>query len=123
MSAQTEVLKFLAQWLLENNPNKPRVLLPEAARVEAEASATAARERQAQLRSAAVAAGGDRPAQGALESIAPAALALDAQGSGKQRTQQQEAAATRIQAAFKGHQARRLVAGRMRVEAEQEAGA
>jgi len=37
-SGKAEALTFVAYWLLENNPNKPRLVVPEAAKSEARAA-------------------------------------------------------------------------------------
>lgn len=49
LPSQTEALTFLANWMLDNNPNKPKLVLPEgAAAAAAEAAARAQQQKQQQ---------------------------------------------------------------------------
>lgn len=50
---QAEALAFLAKWMLDNNPNKPRLVLPEGAAASADAAALAAQQRQQEEEAAA----------------------------------------------------------------------
>jgi hypothetical protein len=46
---QAEALMFMARWMLENNPNKPRLTLPDGAAEAAAEAAANARQKQAAM--------------------------------------------------------------------------
>ncbi|KAI8468215.1 MAG: nucleoside diphosphate kinase [Monoraphidium minutum] len=115
----SEALSFLAHWMLDNNPNKPRLVLPEgAAAAAAEAAAAAQRRAEAAMQAAAAdaqaGAGGEGSTKGEAGASSGGAVA---HGSAAPDAAAQACAATTVQAAFRGHKARLQVAG-MRTAAE-----
>ena len=111
-SSEAEALAFLARWLIDNNPNRPKQLVPEAVRLEANSVAAAA----AAATAAAVAAKeAEKQRQQAIGvdaralPLAAVAAASHEQGAEPNQTQR-DAAATKVQAAFRGHQSRQQTA-------------
>jgi nucleoside-diphosphate kinase len=106
---QAEALDFLATWLLENNPNQPRLVVPKAACAEAMMAAGAA---AASTAAECLSGGGAQQ----LGSSTPTPDTAN-EAAVKERAQARQDAATKVQAAIRGHQARRHVAD-MRASAQ-----
>lgn len=104
---QAEAVQWLAQWLLANNPNRPRVIVSDAAKAEAAAAGAAAASAAAAVQATAAAtAVGAAAAGGSGSGVAQGALQPP---TGKPAADL-DTAATKVQAAYRGHQARLQVA-------------
>lgn len=110
-SKPQDAVVFLANWLLEHNPNKPQVAVPQ------ELLQQQKRQLQDAQEAAAAAAAKQRAVQGGLSSSSTG-RSIPKQGDGVvqqgssavDESSLQDAAATKVQAAFRGHQARKHVA-------------
>lgn len=116
-SKPEEAVVFLANWLLENNPSKPRIAVPEELLQQQKRQVQEVQAAAAQA--AAAAAAQQRPVQRSTSGH-PGGMQLQdsAQAASKlNEASMQDAAATKVQACFRGHKARKQVAD-MRVAAE-----
>jgi nucleoside-diphosphate kinase len=110
-SDKDAALTFLAEWLLANNPNKPQVVAPEGA---ASSSSSAAAQRAAS-EDLSVLLRRQELAQHELQDVmrdggaARAAAARVAKPGQLANSGAEDVAATKVQAAFRGHKARKQV--------------
>jgi hypothetical protein len=111
-----EAVVFLANWLLEHNPNKPRVAVPDELLQQQKRQLQEAQQAAAAAEEAAAAAAAAAKQRAMHKSVSSSAGKLQVQqavqdsGSADDESMQ-GAAATKVQAAFRGHQARKQVAG------------
>lgn len=117
-----EAVTFLANWLLQHNPSKPHIAVPEELlqqqkRQVQEAQAAADAAAAAAVAAAAKAAGA-APGTAVQKSTTTSSDCNTT--STDSESDAQNAAAVKVQACFRGHQARREVA-EMRLAAEAEA--
>jgi hypothetical protein len=106
-SDKDAALSFLAEWLLANNPNKPQVVAPEGA--QSSSSSTAAQ--RAASEDLSVLLRRQELAQCELQDVMRdgGAARAAARAAKPGQLAQQDVAATKVQAAFRGHQARKQV--------------
>jgi nucleoside-diphosphate kinase len=113
-SSPQDAVIFLANWLLDHNPNKPRVAVPEELLLLQKQQLLAAQEAAAAAAAQAAAAAKQRTMQkSASSSVGRLEVQHEVvQDSNSQAddSSAQDAAATKVQAAFRGHQARKHVA-------------
>lgn len=121
-SQPAEAVVFLANRLLEHNPNKPRVAVPQELLLQQQRQLQQAQLAAAAADAAAAAASKQRVA--AQKSVSRGKVAQEAgvqQSAGGLVVGEedlQQAAATKVQSAFRGHQARKQVAGMRQSQAE-----
>jgi hypothetical protein len=113
-SQPQEAVVFLANWLLEHNPNKPRVAVPDELLQQQKRQLQEAQQAAAAAEKVAAAAAAKQQAM--HESVSSNAGKLQVQqavqdSGGTDDDSIQDAAATKVQAAFRGHRARKQVAG------------